>query len=413
MSGPELRHTVNETTSPTPPRRIARIWLVLAGLAVAALLAWALTRGDRTAGGGVADGAATATPATAAPDSVVTLDTAAARLAGLNSQVVSVDSGGALVANGSITYNGNRVSVIASRAEGRVVEVRTDLGRSVKVNDILAWVESPEVGQAQGERQRTTAAVDIARRNYEREKRLYDQAITSQKELLDAENEYRTAQADFAGTMSRLRALGVLGVAANGRFGLRTPIAGTVVERHATPGQIIGPETDLFTVADLRHVWITVDIYEKDFGRVQNGATAQVIPSALPADTFLGRVTFAGGVVDSASRTVKVRVEVENESQRIRPGMFAQVRIATPRRSGPSQITVPETAVQDIAGRPTVFVATGVPGQFVARAVTVGPRPGGGVVAVTDGLKAGERVAVGGAFQLKAELTKSTFGEAD
>ena len=409
MPHSDPRDTVNGITSPARPRLPPRRWLLLAGVVLAALLLWALTRGRGSPPAVVA--AATAAPT--APDSVVTLDTAAARLAGVSTQAVSVDSGGALVANGSITYNGNRVSVIASRAEGRVVEVRTDLGRNVRVNDILAWVESPEVGQAQGDRQRTSSAVDIARRNYEREKRLYDQAITSQKELLDAENEYRTAQADLAGTMSRLRALGVLGVAANGRFGLRSPIAGTVVERHATPGQIIGPQTDLFTVADLRHVWITVDVYEKDFGRVQNGAAAQVIPSATPSDTFPGRVTFAGGVVDSASRTVKVRVEVENESLRIRPGMFAQVRIATPRRSGPSQITVPENAVQDIGGRPTVFVATASPGRFVARTVTVGPRPGGGRVTVTDGLQPGERVAVGGAFQLKAELTKSTFGEAD
>ena len=250
----------------------------------------------------------------------------------------------------------------------------------------------------------------MAQRNNEREKRLYEESISSQKEMLEAENAYRTAQADLKGTRSKLRALGAA-TARGGTFGLASPISGVIVERHATPGQIVGPETDLFTVADLRHVWITVDLYETDFGRVRNGAPAQVMPSALPADTFPGKVTFAGGIVDSVSRTLKVRVQVENESQRLRPGMFAQVRIATPRKVTHGSLAVPELAVQDLNGTPVVFVATPQPGRFAVRRVTVGGRTGGGMLSVRDGLRPGERVAVKGAFQLKAELTKASFEE--
>jgi cobalt-zinc-cadmium efflux system membrane fusion protein len=345
----------------------------------------------------------------AATDSIVTLDSVARRLAGVELATVTPDSGGGLVANGTITYDGNHVSVIASRAEGRVAQVRADLGQQVHAGDVLAMVESPEVGQSEGELERAKAAVDVAQRNYEREKRLYEQSISSQKEMLEAENAYRTAQADLKGTQSKLRALGAAS-ASDGTFGLASPISGIVVERHATPGQIIGPETDLFTVADLRHVWITVDLYETDFGRVRNGARAQVMPSSLPADTFPGRITFAGGIVDSVSRTIKVRVQVENESQRLRPGMFAQVRIATPRRPGDGVLVIPELAIQDLNGTPVVFVADSVVGQYVVRRVTLGGRSGG-LATVRGGVKLGERVAVKGAFQLKAELTKASFGE--
>ena len=347
---------------------------------------------------------------TPAHDSTVTLDSAAQRLAGVELMTVSPDSGGGLVANGTITYDGNHVSVIASRAEGRVSQVRADLGQRVRAGDVVALVESPEVGQSEGELERAQAAVEVAERNYEREKRLYEQSISSQKEMLEAENAYRTAQADLKGTQAKLRALGAA-TARGGTFGLASPISGVIVERHATPGQIVGPETDLFTVADLRHVWITVDLYEADFGRVRNGARAQVMPSALPADTFPGKVTFAGGIVDSVSRTIKVRVQVENESQRLRPGMFAQVRIATPRKITDGTLAVPELAVQDLNGTSVVFVADSDPGRFAVRRVTLGGRTGGGMLAVRDGLQPGERVAVKGAFQLKAELTKASFGE--
>ena len=349
-----------------------------------------------------------AEPATA--DSTIVLDSVAQRLAGVELMTVTPDSGGTLVANGTITYDGNHVSVVASRAEGRVSKVRADLGQRVRAGDVLALVESPEVGESEGDLERAQAAVEVAQRNYEREKRLYEQSISSQKEMLEAENAYRTAQADLKGTQAKLRALGAA-TARGGLFGLTSPISGVVVERHATPGQIVGPETDLFTVADLRHVWITVDIYETDYGRVRNGASAQVVPSALPADTFPGKVTFAGGIVDSVSRTIKVRVQVENESQGLRPGMFAQVRIATPRKPGEGTITVPELAVQDLDGAPVVFVADSRPGRVAVRRVAIGARTGGGMLAVREGLRPGERVAVKGAFQLKAELTKASFGE--
>ena len=363
--------------------------------------------------GRASTGAASDTAATSAEgDSTVTLDSLGQRLAGVELMTVAPDSGGALVANGTITYDGNHVSVVASRAEGRVSKVLTDLGQRVRAGDVLALVQSPEVGQTEGELERAQAAVEVAQRNYEREKRLYEQSISSQKEMLEAENEYRTAQADLKGTQAKLDALGAAH-ARGGTFGLASPISGVIVERHATPGQIVGPETDLFTVADLRHVWITVDLYETDFGRVHNGAAAQVMPSSLPSDTFPGKVTFAGGIVDSVSRTIKVRVQVENESQRLRPGMFAQVRIATPRKEAGGDLAVPELAVQDLDGIPVVFVADSAPGQYTARRVTLGPRTASGMLAVQAGLRPGDRIAVKGAFQLKAELTKGSFGEED
>ena len=390
-----------------------RGWPLLAILGVAfAIAIWAIARRDDAA---PTPEGATAT-ATAKSDSVVRLDTAGQRLAGVEIMPISPNTSGLLIANGTITYDANRVAVISSRLDGRVTSVRADLGQAVPAGATLAIVESPEVAQIRGDLERARVSVEIARRNFEREKRLFEQSITPQKEMLAAEGDFRSAEADYSSAASRLRAVGA-SAGAGAAFGLVTPVSGTVVERNVSPGQMIGPSTNVFTVADLTRVWITVDVYERDLPRVRAGATATVEPTSLPGESFFGRVTYAGGVVDTSSRTFKVRVELSNAGLRLRPGMFAQVRIQTvaggveDRDASSATFVVPEIAVQEIGGKSVVFVATEKAGEYSARSVTIGPRAGGGMITITDGLRVGDRLVTKGAFQLKAELTKASFSE--
>lgn len=401
-------HTQLDPISPADRARafVRRRWPLLLGAAAVLVVVTILM----TRRGGAASNAGTVEPATAAAaDSVVTLDTTALRLAGIQLVTASSAVQDELLANGSITYDADRMAIVAPRAEGRIVQVLSDLGQDVAAGQVLAAIESPEVGQIRGDLERARAAVSVAKRNYEREKRLFEQEISPQKEMLDAEVTYRTAEADFNSAMSKLASYGATSGLGSG-YGLRSPVAGTVVERNAFPGQIVGPTSNVFTVADLNHVWITVDAYEADLKRVHKGAAAQVTVTALPGETFKGRVIFAGGVIDTASRTLKLRLTVENEAKRLRPGMFAQVRIAAP--SGvPSNgaVALPEIAVQDVNGKPTVFVRV-ADGRFVARQVTVAGQPTGGRVTVTKGVRPGETIVVQGAFQLKSELLKASFG---
>ena len=371
-----------------------RKWpLVAAGIIVVAAAFWVMRGGDS-----VEPDIHTEDETKA--DSVVTLDSTARRLAGIEMVAAMTSANAPLVANGTITYDANHVSVLAPRAEGRVVSVRADLGQPVRAGSVLAILESAEVGQTRGGLERARANVDVARRNYDRERRLYEQQITPQKELLEAEAELRNAQADYTSALTSLRALGAAG-GSGATFSLLSPISGTVVERRASPGEVAGPASALFTVADLRHVWINVDIYEADLRRVRDGAGATIVPSALPDMSFLGQVTFAGGVVDSSSRTFKVRVEVSNSDLRLRPGMFAQVRIDAPILAAANgAVVVPEVAVQEVDGRQVVFVAGKLPGQFIARPVAIGAGARGGMVTVTAGIRPGEMIVGKGAFQL-------------
>lgn len=384
-----------------------RRWPLVALGGVALVVAfWAMS-----GRGGVAAETHADEKASAAADTLVTLNPTAQRLAGIEMVTATTSANAPLVANGTITYDANLVSFLAPRVEGRVVAVRADLGQQVRAGTVLAILESAEVGQTRGELERARAGVEVARRNYQREKRLFDQQISPQRELLEAEAQLRSAEADYASAVASLRAVGA-SAGAGATFALVSPISGTVVERKASPGEVAGPASTLFTVADLRHVWITVDIYEGDLRRVRDGAQATVVPSALPDMSFTGRVTYAGGVVDAASRTFKVRVAVSNSDLRLRPGMFAQVRIDAPATTDVTgAVVVPEIAVQEVGGRPVVFVAGRLPGQFVARAVTLGSGASGGMVTITSGVRPGEVIVGKGAFQLKAEMLKASFGD--
>ncbi|MEO7684785.1 MAG: efflux RND transporter periplasmic adaptor subunit [Gemmatimonadaceae bacterium] len=346
-------------------------------------------------------------------DSLVTLDSTALRLVGIETVAVTPAGADGLIANGTITFDADRVSVIAPRTDGRLTSVRADLGQMVQAGQQLAMIESSEVGQTRGDIARSRAVLDVSRLNYEREKKLFEQSVSSQKDMLDALAAFKSAEADYNAAVAKLRSFGAAG-GGGATYSLASPIYGTIVERNATPGQIVGPATTLFTVADLGSVWISVDIYESDANRVHPGSSAVVTARSLPGETFSARVTYAGGIVDSAAHTVKLRLAIPNPARRLRPGMFAEVRLQTPpsaSRAVSSSVMVPEDAVQDVNGASVVFVAGRLPGQFIVRLVTVSGTSIGRIVTVSSGLSPGERVVVKGAFQLKAELTKESFGK--
>lgn len=416
-----------------------RRWPVLLAVVVIAILGvWAMLQHGRGTGPAItaqseaSTGKDAGSKRAASLDSLVVLDSASLGLVDIELATVGAGAGGALVANGTITFDANQASVVAPQTEGHVVTVARDLGQHVSKGTVLAILQSPDVGQTRGDVERARANLDVTQQNYQREQRLYAESISSQKELLEAKAAYGSARADANAAAAKIQSLGATS-GHGATFGLVSPISGVVVDRDVMPGQTVGPSSTLFTVADLRRVWITVDLYESDVGRVQQGASAAVNPRALPGETFHGHVTYAGGVVDTASRTIKVRVEVENPTLRLRPGMFAQVRIEAPHSatagiananangtaagntaaSTDGPVIIPDLAVQDVNGKPTVFLPGRRPGQFIARAVTLGARPGDGTVTITQGLRAGERIVVKGAFQLKAEMMKASFSDDD
>lgn len=348
-----------------------------------------------------------ATPAAEA--GTIKVDSAGAAAAGIRlGPVVGVAASGLLV-TGSITYDANLVSHIGSRTSGRVLELRADLGDRVRSGQVLAVLESPEVGQVRSEETEAEALLEIAQENFDREKRLEAQGISSRKELLDAKADLRRAEAALRGSRERLRVLGA-GHGEGGEFGLTSPFAGAVVERHVTRGEMAAPENQLFVVADLSRVWVLLDIFERDLRAVRVGQQVRVTTSAFPDRRFRGKIVYLGATLDSATRTVRARVEVPNRDQALRPGMFATAMIG----SGDSTSTVaaiPRDAVQMLEGREVVFVRGDHPGEFREHPVITGPPIGANLVEIRSGLSIGDSIVVAGAFMLRSELAKGEIGE--
>jgi cobalt-zinc-cadmium efflux system membrane fusion protein len=205
---------------------------------------------------------------------------------------------------------------------------------------------------------------------------------------------------------------------------VKSPIAGIVADQLVTAGQTVDAASKLFTVMDLSQLWVTGALHDRDVAAVRPGVSAVVRIEGL-ADgganrAFKGRVVQIGPQVDEKTRTLPVRVAIQNvalprggDTYALRPGMFARVDLETARK--PDVLVVPLAAIQSIDGKPVVFVETPLTdgaAAFVRRPVVLGARDAD-VAEVTDGLRAGERVVVANAFLLKSEFDRAKLSHGD
>ena len=184
---------------------------------------------------------------------------------------------------------------------------------------------------------------------------------------------------------------------------LYSPATGTVVEKNVVNGQTVMPGQNLYTVADLRSVWVDAELREADLANVRIGSGADIELTAYPGRSFKGRVSYFHPTVQEETRTVKARIDVANTGGVLRPGMYATVVILTPRRSA---LTVPRSAAINTGERSVVFVDMGS-GRLMPHDVVLG-MAAGDYVEVISGLEAGQRVVTSAQFLLESE---SNIGE--
>ena len=338
----------------------------------------------------------------------VHLDADALALSDIEMGVASTMNQGALRVTGTITYDQDLLSHVGPKTQGRVVELRATLGSRVTEGAVLAHLESPEVGVARSELVEAEALLDIARETFDRETRLEAGGISSRREVLEAEAALRVVEASLRSAEERLRLFGAATHGDGGHFDVVAPYDGVVVERHAGRGEVVGPSDQLFTIADLSVLWIELDIFERDVSAVSEGQAVELTTAAWPGRSFPARIVFVSDILDSQSRTVRARVEVDNSDASLKPGMFATAFINT--AEDETVVAVPRDAVQQVEGNDIVWIPGDEPGAFLATPVLMGEELPGGMVAVLAGLTAGDQVVVAGAFTLKAELAKGEFG---
>jgi cobalt-zinc-cadmium efflux system membrane fusion protein len=316
-----------------------------------------------------------------------------------------------LVVTATVKPNQDAVVRIAPRVPGRLVQAPAHLGDAVKAGQVLAVLDSIEVGEAHSAYLLAATESKLAATAFERAERLHADQIIATKDYQRARAEHDKTRAQLVSATDKLRMLGIAprgvpGESAVSTFPLISPIAGVVIEKKARIGELAKPDEPVFTIANLSVLWIEADIVEKDLARVRRGAEARVSVTAYPNEVFAGKVTYVGAMMDKETRTVRARIEVPNPKGELKPEMFATASIATD--SVRKVLAIPESAVTLIQGLPTVYVEEGE--GFEARSIEIAERVGGRVI-VKSGIKAGELVVVGGVYALKARQLKSQIGE--
>ncbi len=327
-----------------------------------------------------------------------------------------------LATTGQVDFDQTRLAHVSPRIPGRVHRVDAVLGQAVGAGQQLAEIDSIELGQTKAEFLQAKAKEELARKSFERENTLFADRISSEQEVLVAEADLREATAVLHTAEETLHLYGLSQAQVDtlgyddpqaSIYPLRAPFAGTIVERHATLGELVTPERNLFTLADLRRVWIWIDVYQRDLGGVHVDDQARARVDAYPDAVFEGKVSYLSARVDTDTRTVRARLDVANPEGRLRPGMFVNVELVDPHAPDGGEtlrksLVVPEGAVVRDGEDLLVFVAT-AEHRYERREVRAGRRAGG-YVEIAGEVEPGEAVVVEGAFLLKSALSKESLG---
>lgn len=315
---------------------------------------------------------------------------------------------GGLRVPAEVQLHPDHVSHISPLVDGQIIEVKTSVGDLVKAGQHLVTLRSVTLGQSRADLARASALLEVARKNHRRQEQLRKDGISSERSLLEARFALEEASAEKQAAQSRLRVFGVRG-GTGPDMKLNSPIDGSILERHATRGENVSNDNDLFMVADLSTVWVIGKVYERQISEVRVGMKATLTLTAYPGRHWEGKVSYIAPSLDHETRSLDMRVELENTDGALKPGLFGDILVESPKEEAELFPVVPEEALQEHENRTVVFVPEGKEGKFHAVPVVVGRRSGGSVE-ILKGLQRDTQVVTRGAFVLKSELVRSQLG---
>jgi membrane fusion protein, heavy metal efflux system len=312
---------------------------------------------------------------------------------------------------GKVEVNANRVARVSLPVSGRISTVTVHVGDAVTQGQVLLTVESPDVDlaisnylQAKATLTQNSAALAKAQADLDRTRDLYENGAVAKKELLNVDSILTQSKAGVqqaeAGVQQASRRLEIFGVKP-GEFGqrlaVRAPVSGKVLELKVVPGEFRNDtNAEVIVIADLSSVWVTSDVPESSIRFVHAGEPVQIELAAYPGEMFRGTVRQIADTVDPQTRTIKVRAVLPNPDGRLRPDMFARIRLVSNMDRKP---VVPNSAIlQSESG--TAVVREMTPGHFQQVPVKLGARVGD-KVAVLSGLDPGDRVVTDGVLLVR------------
>jgi len=306
--------------------------------------------------------------------------------------------------SGVVAYNAFLTTPVISQVGGPVSRILVTPGQQVTQGQPMLYVTSPDYSLLRSAYVKARDAFQLADKFYKRDQDLYAHKAIAEADLEQAESTRAQAEADLQSSEQAMRILGIsnpddlVTKPASSEVALLAPLAGEVVERLCSPGQLLAAGgTQCFTLSKMSSVWVLVNIYQNDVAYVHVGDEVTIDNEAYPGEVR-GKIQYIAPALDPTTRTLQARIEASNPGERLKKDMYVTAQV----RAGviPNALMVPDAAVlRDTENMPYVYIQTGN-NQFARRMVTLGEMQGG-QTQITTALKAGDKIVGDGSLFLQ------------
>jgi len=292
-----------------------------------------------------------------------------------------------------VEFRDGAVSQLGAPLDGRVLKVHVQVGDRVREGDALVTLDCPDAAEMRAAVESATASLREARSALERQVRMMQQGVGTERDRIAAETQVAEKQAE----VNRVAAdVAFVGMGTGTEVVLRAPISGTIITRKANAGLAVQKGSDpIVEIGDPNAVWIVADVFERDLALVREAARVHIDLSSL-SNSLDGHVTSIGTVVASGLRTAPVRIAVEHPPVTLRPGMFGRVQID----GASNDLSLPTEAILIKDGKESFVYVEKDPLTFVRRTVVVAQHSEDGRVRIVSGITPGDKVVVKGALLL-------------
>ncbi|MCX6205085.1 MAG: efflux RND transporter periplasmic adaptor subunit [Bacteroidetes bacterium] len=275
----------------------------------------------------------------------ITLDTA--KLSNISNQ---------LQLSGEVGFDENKVVKVFPFSSGQVIEVKVSIGDKVAAGQVLAIIKSADIAGNYSDLKTTGSDVAIAKRQLDNAKLLFEKGISSEKDYEEAKENYQKALTANQKIQDAIKINGGGNTSANGVYTIKAPIGGYIVEKKANAGNFIRQDNteNLFTISDLKDVWVWANVFETDISKIHEGYTAIIKTLAYPDKIFKGKIDKVSEVLSSDNKVMRIRINLPNEGLMLKPEMFTNVLIENTEQL--KAVSIPSDAMVFEGGKNYVVV---------------------------------------------------------
>lgn len=317
-----------------------------------------------------------------------------------------------LTVPGQIALNENNITHVVASVPGTVKEIFKGLGEPVKIGEPIAALKSRDMAEAKSSYISAHKNLELQKNLYDRDEKLFKQKIKAEVQFVQMRNLYENSKILVEQTKQKLLALGMTEdiiqqlpkqTTPLNLYTIESPIDGKIIERHITLGEVVSGDRQVFVIANLDTVWVSLAIPAEDLHKIKKDQNVEIFVHQ-GEQVCSGTIMYVSPVINEDSRTGQAIIQLDNKKGELHPGDFVKAQVIVSEQS--SFLNLPNSTIQRIDGKSVVFVKTSEQ-IFEARPIEIKGSDKAEFIEIMGGLKEGDEIIVKNAFFLKAELGKS------